>query len=185
MKRLIILVIALLSILLITRMEDYLGQQDISKLAMDKDRVDYYLSGFSITAITPEGTVNHELTGHHLSHWQKAKQSLIIAPVIFDGINPAERTQISADEGRVNQTTQVAELTGNVHSEKPGKDGQNGFKLRTDYLTYNMTNREVSTKAAVSMTTPSGTMQSTGLTGKLDEDLLRLNTHVHSTYQVK
>jgi lipopolysaccharide export system protein LptC len=60
-----------------------------------------------------------------------------------------------------------------------------GFKLHTDHLLYDQATREISTDAEVFITSPSGTMQSTGLTAKLDDHLLRLDSNVRSTYQVK
>jgi lipopolysaccharide export system protein LptC len=60
-----------------------------------------------------------------------------------------------------------------------------GFKLQSDHLLYDQATREISTDAEVFMTSPTGTMQSTGLTAKLDDQLLRLDSHVRSTYQVK
>lgn len=146
MKHAITLIVVLLLILLITQVEDYLGKTDLSRLTMEKDQIDYYLSDFSIMATETSGKVSYELSGRHLSHWQGKKQSQIIAPVI--------------------QTSE-------------------GFNLHTDHLLYDQATREISTDAEVFITSPSGTMQSTGLTAKLDEDLLRFDSNVRSTYQVK
>ncbi|SEA83937.1 MAG: LPS export ABC transporter periplasmic protein LptC [Candidatus Thiothrix putei] len=60
-----------------------------------------------------------------------------------------------------------------------------GFKLQSDHLLYDQTTREISTDADVFITAPNGTMQSTGLTAKLDDNLLRFDSNVRSTYQVK
>lgn len=60
-----------------------------------------------------------------------------------------------------------------------------GFKLHTDHLLYDQTTREITTDADVFITSPNGTMQSTGLTAKLDDNLLRFDSNVRSTYQVK
>ncbi|MFN3786705.1 MAG: LPS export ABC transporter periplasmic protein LptC, partial [Thiothrix sp.] len=60
-----------------------------------------------------------------------------------------------------------------------------GLLLRTSHLLYDQNTQTVSTDAVVTITTPSGTLQSTGLTAKLDQDLLRLENNVRSTYQVK
>jgi LPS export ABC transporter protein LptC len=186
MKRLIILVIALLSILLITRMEDYLGQQDISKVATEKDQVDYYLLNFSIMQTGADGKVTSELAGRHLSHWKEEKQSTVIAPIIFNGTDPTERTKTTADEAQVDQAKQQAKLINNVHIHQPAKGSRSESDLYTDHLNYDMTNHLVSTDAKVLITSPpNNTMQSTGLTGKLDEDLLRFNANVHSIYQIK
>jgi lipopolysaccharide export system protein LptC len=58
-----------------------------------------------------------------------------------------------------------------------------GFKLQTAQLEYDQTKREISTDAEVFITHPSGAMQSVGLTAKLDEGILRLNSHVRANYQ--
>ncbi len=185
MKHAITLIAALLLILLITRVEDYLGQISISSLTADKEQIDYYLSDFSVMAVADDGSVNYELAGHHLSHWQAKKQSLIVEPRIRgEGKTPDERMQLRADEALVDQQTQLAELTGNVQALKPQTGKEGAMELRTDYLTYNMQNREMTTNAVVTITSPSGTMQSTGLTGKLDEDLLRFDSNVRSTYKI-
>ncbi|WMP16864.1 LPS export ABC transporter periplasmic protein LptC [Thiothrix lacustris] len=60
-----------------------------------------------------------------------------------------------------------------------------GFKLQSDRLLYDQATREISTDAEVFITSPSGTTQSTGLTAKLDDNLLKLDSNVRSTYQVK
>lgn len=59
-----------------------------------------------------------------------------------------------------------------------------GLLLRTSHLLYDQGTQTVSTDAVVTITTPSATLQSSGLTAKLDQDLLRLENHVRSTYQV-
>lgn len=83
MKTLVTLVIALVLIVVITQLENYLGQPTFYPSAKpDKDRIDYYLSDFSIMATTNDGKVSYNLTGRHLSHWQGRKESLIINPVL-------------------------------------------------------------------------------------------------------
>lgn len=146
MKQLLTLVIVLLLILLVTQLEDYLGKTDLSRLSMETDQIDYYLSDFSIMAVAADGKVSYELAGRHLSHWQGKKQSEVITPVI---------------------TT------------------SDGFTLRTEHLLYDQAAKTISTDAEVTITSPAGTMQSTGLTARLDQDLLRFDNDVRTTYQVK
>ena len=145
MKTLAILTGALLLILLVTQLEDYLGKRPAPSLAdADRERIDYYLAGFAIMATRPDGSVSYQLDGRHLSHWQGQKRSLIITPTIK-----------TAD----------------------------GFKLQTAQLAYDQKQREITTEDEVFITTPSSTMQSVGLTAKLDEGILRLNSHVRANYQ--
>jgi len=67
----------------------------------------------------------------------------------------------------------------------PEVNTSQGFKLHTDHLLYDQVTREITTDAEVFITSPNGTMQSTGLTAKLDDNLLRFDSNVRSTYQVK
>ncbi len=67
----------------------------------------------------------------------------------------------------------------------PQVNTSQGFKLHTDYLLYDQITQEITTDAEVFITAPNGTMQSTGLTAKLDDNLLRFDSNVRSTYQVK
>ena len=59
MKTLITLVIALALIVLITQLENYLGQPTLSPVVTaDQDRIDYYLSDFNIMATSNDGKVS-------------------------------------------------------------------------------------------------------------------------------
>lgn len=187
MKRLSILIIVLLMILLITQVEDYLGKTDLGRLTVNKEQIDYYLSDFSIMAIASDGKVSYELSGRHLSHWPDKKQSQIIAPVLLGKGEAGKRIRANATEGWFDQASQLAKLAGDVEVIKPPTTTtvQDGFTLRTDYLTYDARNDEISTDAKVSITGSSGTMQSTGLTARLNQDLLRFDSNVRSIYHVK
>lgn len=83
MKTLVILIIALLCIIAITQLENYLGQNvATTKATANRDQVDYYLSDFSLRAIAATGTVSYQVQGSHLAHWQDQKQSLITNPIV-------------------------------------------------------------------------------------------------------
>ncbi|QTR49770.1 LPS export ABC transporter periplasmic protein LptC [Candidatus Thiothrix anitrata] len=185
MKAWIILIAALCLILVITQMEDYFGQQYSGGLASEKDHVDYYFVNFALMETQADGTISQQVSGKHLTHWKLQKQSTIIAPVISDGIDPQQRVHTLADTAQLNQQTQQARLQGNVHSYQATYAGQGGFDLYTDHLDYDLKNRVASTDANVNITTSSGAIQAVGMNTKLDEDLLRFNANVRSTYSVK
>ena len=107
MKTLITLVIALALIVLITQLENYLGQPTLSPVVTaDQDRIDYYLSDFSIMATSNDGKVSYNLSGRHLSHWQGRKQSLIINPIVdtADGFK-LQTAQLAYDQTQREITT--------------------------------------------------------------------------------
>ncbi len=145
MKTVVTLVIAVLFIIAITQIENYLGHSTLSPtLSTDRDKVDYYLTDFSLMAVSQTGDVSYQVTGRHLAHWQTRKQSLITQPTL---------------------------------------ETADGFKLQTAQLAYDQEKGEISTDAEVFITHASGTMQSAGLTAKLGEGILRLNSDVRATYK--
>jgi LPS export ABC transporter protein LptC len=185
MKRIAILVAALLSILLITRLEDYLGQQGSNAAPVTAEQVSYYFTDFNSMKTEGDGHISQQINGQHLSHWQAKKESHILAPVIDSSDQQGNKTHLTAKEAHINHATEEVKLMGDAHIRQPSKDGNGELNLYTDHLTYTMPSHEVTTDVAVSITSPSGTMQSVGMTGKLDEDLLRFKSNVRSTYQVK
>lgn len=60
-----------------------------------------------------------------------------------------------------------------------------GTTLQADLLWYDRASNTIHTDAAVTITTPSGTMQSTGLTAQLDQEVLRFENRVRSTYRTQ
>lgn len=185
MKRFILLVALLLSVLLITQMENYIGRQETSRQPREKDQVDYYLQEFTTKQFDASGTMTSQLDGEHLTHWKEQKRSHIIKPVIFNGTDPQLRSRTVAEEAWLNQNTNQARLENKVHSHQPATASRSEMDLHTEYLDYDMQTHIATTKADVLITTPSGSMHSTGMTGKLDEDLLEFKRNVRSSYQIK
>ncbi len=185
MKRFALLVALLLSVLLITQVENYIGQQEAARQPREKDQVDYYLQGFTSKQFDTNGTMTAQLDGEHLTHWKEQKRSYIIKPVIFNGTDPEARSRTEAEEAWLNQNSNQVRLEKKVHSHQPATGSRSEMDLYTDYLDYDMQTHIATTKADVLINTPSGSMHSTGMTGKLDEDLLKFEKKVHSSYEVK
>jgi LPS export ABC transporter protein LptC len=185
MKRFVLLVALLLSVLLITQMENYIGQQEAARQPREKDQVDYYLQAFTSKQFDASGRMTAQLDGEHLTHWKEQKRSYIIKPVIYNGIDPQARSRTEAEEAWLNQDQNQARLEKQVHSHQPASGSRSEMDLSTDYLDYDLQTHIATTKADVLITTPSGSMHSTGMTGKLDEDLLEFKKNVHSSYEIK
>lgn len=145
MKRFATLILALLAIIMITRIENYLSQSGAEVLDTKNRQIDSYLADFTLRAIRDDGLDDYTMSGHHLSHWNAEGQSLIIKP----------RLQTTA-----------------------------GYEIVTDQLYFDQRTQEIFTESEVFITSPSGTMQSTGLQGKLNENILKFNANVRSTYQI-
>jgi LPS export ABC transporter protein LptC len=186
MKFLLVLVSILLAVILLHNLEDYLNRPEPEKTSQDYVAVDYYLTDFSLSAITAAGTVSHTVDGLYLAYSQDTKVSNIVNPRIISKDTEAseaiDAATLTADEAVMHHTTQEADLNGNVRLHIANQ-ANNAFDLQTSFLHYRFADQRVSTDQAVEITSPQLVLQGTGLDAKLDEAYLRLNANVKSTYQ--
>ena len=80
MRFLLVLVSVLLVVILLHNLEDYLARPDLEPTQQDYVAVDYYLTDFSLSAITASGSVSHTLDGSYLAYSQDTKVSQIVRP---------------------------------------------------------------------------------------------------------
>lgn len=186
MKFLLVLVSVLLVVILLHNLEDYLTRPEPDKPSQDYVAVDYYLTDFSLSAITATGTVSHTLDGLYLAYSQDTKTSNIVSPRIISKDTKAtevvDAATLTADEAVMHHTTQEADLNGHVRLQMANQ-ANNAFDLQTSFLHYRFADQQLSTDQPVTLTSPQLVLQGTGLDAKLDEAYLRLNANVKSTYQ--
>lgn len=186
MKFLLVLVSVLLAVILLHNLEDYLSQPEPEKLTQDYVAVDYYLTDFSLSAITATGAVSHTMEGLYLAYSQDTNVSQIVMPRIVSkdtkSTEVVDAATLTADEAVMHHDKQEAELNGNVRLHMASQTN-NAFDLQTSFLRYRFADQQLSTDQAVNITSPQLVLQGTGLEAKLDEAYLRLNSNVKSTYQ--
>ena len=186
MRFLLVLVSVLLVVILLHNLEDYLARTDLEPTQQDYVAVDYYLTDFSLSAITASGSVSHTVDGLYLAYSQDTKVSQIVMPRIISKDTQAtqavDAATLTADEAVLHHATQEADLNGNVRLQMASQ-AEHAFDLQTSFLHYRFADQQVSTDQAVSITSPQLVLQGTGLEAKLDEAYLRLNANVKSTYQ--
>ncbi|MFZ1569630.1 MAG: LPS export ABC transporter periplasmic protein LptC [Thiolinea sp.] len=186
MKFLLVLVSVLLVVILLHNLEDYLTRPEPEKPNQDYVAVDYYLSEFSLSAITATGAVSHTMNGLYLAYSQDTKVSNIVMPRITSketqSTQAVDAATLTADEAVMHHDTQEADLNGNVRLHMASQ-ANNAFDLQTSFLHYRFADQQLSTDQAVSITSPQLVLQGTGLEAKLDAAYLRLNSNVKSIYQ--
>lgn len=186
MKFLVVLVSVLLAVILLHNLEDYLTRPEPNQPPQDYVAVDYYLTDFSLSAMTANGTVSHTMDGLYLAYSQDTKTSNIVNPRIISkdtkSTEVVDAATLTADEAVMHHTSQVADLNGHVRLNMAGQ-GKQSFDLQTSFLHYRFADQQLSTDQPVQITGPQLVLQGTGLEAKLDEAYLRLNANVKSIYQ--
>ncbi len=145
-------------------------------------QVDYYLSDFSILHTYPDGTMQYRVKGQHLVHQESSGASKIIKPTIEardvdDSIITI--TAKRAQQGRKNGPILLADA---VDVVKNSNEENENFKLLTSDLFYNPKNRELSTDAELTFSSPSGDFTGLGFSTKLDEQELRIHKNVQAKF---
>lgn len=186
MKFLLVLVSVLLVVILLHNLEDYLVRPEPKQTQQDYVAVDYYLTDFSLSALTASGNVSHTMDGLYLAYSQDTKQSQIVMPRITSKDTQTTQTVdtaiFTADEAVMHHDTQEADLNGHVRLQIANQ-AKHAFDLQTSFLHYRFADQQVTTDQAVSITSPQLVLQGKGLEAKLDEAYLRINANVKSTYQ--
>lgn len=195
-KNHLVLVLGLLVVIMISNLEDYISSPTFSFGEQDTDSVDYYLTDFTLSAITDSGKISHTMSGDYLAHWQQRKTSFIIKPQLTSNddnersiqdnqgdqsTRQADAVTLNAEEALLDHETNTAELSGQVNLLINNEQAAQ-FKLETAQLRYQIDTKHITTTEDVRISTPTITLSGTGLDSKLDESYLRLNTNVKSTY---
>ena len=186
MKFFLVLVSVLLAVILLHNLEDYLNRPEAEQPKQDYVAVDYYLTDFSLAAITATGSVSHTMDGLYLAYSQDTKTSKIVNPRITSkdtqSTELVDVATLTADEAVMRHDTQEADLNGHVRLHMAGQ-ANSSVDLQTAFLHYRLADQQLSTDQPVTITSPQLVLQGTGLEAKLDEAYLRLNANVKSTYQ--
>lgn len=176
----------LLVVILLHNLEDYLTRPELDQAKQDYVAVDYYLTDFSLSAITATGAVSHTMDGLYLAYSQDTKTSNIVNPRIISkdtkSTQAVDAATLTADEAVMHHASQEADLNGHVRLHLAGQ-ANNSFDLQTSFLHYRFADQQLSTDQPVNITSPQLVLQGTGLEAKLDDAYLRLNSNVKSTYQ--
>ncbi len=188
MKPLYVLIAGLLAVILLNNLEEYLANPFTETASQDYDAVDYYLTNFSLSAVTASGAVSHTIDGQYMAFWHNRDASFIIAPRIVSKDDSANAPQamdaltLTANEALVDHTGESIELNGDVRLNI-AKSNEPQLTLTTPALKYQLAEKHISTDKDVRIVSPNVVLQGTGLDSKLDEAYLRLNANVRSTYQ--
>lgn len=191
MKGLLTVLAGLLAILVLHNLQDYLSARSSTEtIAQDHESIDYYLTDFSLQAVTADGHISHEIKGEYLGHWRERRSSLVIKPYIASKQRAvqgdlSDAAILQANEALLDHATEQAELTGDVRIAANSEQVQQAFELTTTALRYRFVDRHLSSAETVTITAPAFTLQGTGLDSQLDEAYLRLNANVKSTYHAQ
>ncbi|HPQ97362.1 MAG: LPS export ABC transporter periplasmic protein LptC [Thiothrix sp.] len=179
------LVMGLAALLVIINLQDYLISPELQPIDTRQDEIDYYMTNFSFSAINAAGETGMQLSGQYQAHWRERKTSFIIEPRLeshrYQAGVAADTVNLSASEAVLDHRDNIAALQGEVHL-LARVQGEEQLDLTTAELQYDINNNVASTTEDVLIKSPGFVLQGTGLEAKLDEESLRINNNVRSTY---
>ena len=149
--------------------------------SMDKSKVDYYLSDFSLYVTDQKGKMLYSIAGEHLVHHRETKSSEIYKPTILVS-TAASSVSLSADKVTHDASGNLL-LKGETILQKPIDNENAGFILQTTNLRYSPSNKVVSTDADIVFDTTNGiTLRGTGFSEDIESMIIRLKSNVHAEY---
>lgn len=155
-------------------------QQFIARI--DKTRIDYYLSDFSLLKTDSNGEMSYHLQASHFVHQVASKQSEIFKPSI-EAKQKDDTISIRADRA-LHFSAGDIELAGQVHIQKPETREASGFHLETEDLTYSPREQTIATRGDFVIKTSQGDIiQGKGVSENLNNQVLRIKSNVHVTYK--
>ncbi|HPE61206.1 MAG TPA: LPS export ABC transporter periplasmic protein LptC [Thiolinea sp.] len=179
------IILGLAALLVIINLQDYLISPELQPVSTRQDEIDYYMTNFSFSAINAAGETSMNLRGQYQAHWRERKTSFIIEPRLdshrYQTDAPEDTVSLSASEAVLDHRDNIAALQGEVHLLARTR-GETRLDLTTTELQYDINNNIISTTEAVLLKSPGFVLQGTGLTAKLDQESLRINNNVRSTY---
>ena len=149
--------------------------------SMDKSKIDYYLSDFSLYVTDKNGEMQYSIKGEHLVHHKATKTSEIYKP---DALvrTEASSLSLSADKG-IHEVSGDLLLQGETVIQKPTDAENAGFILQTSDLRYSPSKQIVETDANITLETTDGiTVSGTGFSEHIELMIMRLKSDVHAKY---
>lgn len=172
------IVIAVAFTVLNTYWLSYKGLQLTQKIK----KIDYYLSDFTLLATQPDGKMRYHVSAQHLVHQQTTGASEIFQPIFKAQDENDELITLKANKAEQITKNGVIKLNGEVIVFKESSEKTKGFNLATENLSYNPLQRSISTDAKVTLESGANNLQGVGLSGKLDEQELRIHSNVHARF---
>ena len=178
---LILVALAIVIALSATWLHKAWNQQVLFTQQLDKSKVDYYLSGFSLHVMDAQGQMKYKVAGEHFVHHVATKTSEIYKPTITI---VSHNTFLSLVANKaIHHTSGDMELKDSTVLKKPVDKENAGFTLQTSDIIYSPTLKTVNTEAEILLKTTDGIiLRGTGFNEDIGSMITRLKSNVHAEY---
>ena len=153
------------------------------QFAQTEKKIDYYLSDFVLLKTYPDGQMHYRVQGRHLIHQQQSGGSEIFKPLLQARDVDGALLSITAEKAHQAKKDGTIRLLGKVQMNKANVPPVERFSLETTDLNYNPKEKTLSSQEALSLLSYSGIIKGKGFATKLNEQELRIRSHVHIEYQ--
>lgn len=161
----------------------WISRQNSDATAIKESKVSHYFTHFSLTSSNAIGEVQYTLSGKHFSRWSGKDWSEISKPHLVSYSGNKQSTDMTADKAIMLHQKDILEL----HDAVTIKNliAQPPTILTTELLNYYPEKQWLETDAKVTFTSDSSKLIGQGMDSKLDENILRIHSNVHSTFEIK
>lgn len=161
--------------------------QDARETTQPEDHVtalnaDYYITGFTATALNPSGNPQYQLTAERLVHYLYTDNVELTRPVYAKFRAGAGSTEISADTAQATQDHSVLTLKGAVRILSRDAQNRTEVETSTEELTIFPKRDYAETDRPVEIRSRDGLLRGTGLTVNSQVGKLTLMSQVRGTY---
>jgi len=161
----------------------WISRQKSDSVEAKESKVSHYFTHFSLTSSNDVGEVEYKLFGQHFSRWSGKDWSEVLKPHLVSFSEGNKSTDMTADRAIMHDEQDVLELHDSVIIKDSSSDPPS--ILKTELLDYHPEKKWVETDSQVIFTSGSSVLTGKGMDSKLDENILRIHSNVHSTFETK
>ncbi len=134
---------------------------------------DYYITGFSAAAYTPEGIPRYRLSAENMTHFADDYSTHLVRPQLSFLNEKGETWQLDAGRGRVDAKGDTLLLSETVSVRRAGTQDE-VIQLQTSTITVHPNQQTATTRSPVTITAPHARVDAAGLDANFSEERLVL-----------
>ena len=163
--------------------DTWVNRQRKESIEIKESKVSHYFTNFTLTSSNQEGEVEYRLFGQHFSRWSGKEWSEILVPHLISYDTKEKSSDMIANKAIMQHEQDILELHDSVVIKDLSSDPSS--TLNTELLYYHPEKQWIETDAQVTFTSGSSVLTGKGMDSKLDDNILRIHSNVHSTFETK
>jgi lipopolysaccharide export system protein LptC len=144
---------------------------------------DYIVENFSATRIGPDGTARYTLSARRMLHYPADDTTVLESPTLVNFSNSAAKITVTSKHALLSSNGDEAHLSGDVRLVRAAFPGKTEMTVTTSYLHVIPDRNFAQTDKPVEIVDMNTRTTSVGLEFNNETRILKLLSHVRSTYE--